>query len=98
MRETFVAAADFVDLDRYPIDRDCQERRDLLTSAQALINADGCAVLKKDGHIQASGEGCSGGGAGEYMWIADRELLSAWLDLHNLYKLKDRVLEKGARQ
>jgi hypothetical protein len=35
---------------------------------------------------------------GNYMWIADRELLSAWLDLHNLYKLKDRVLEKGARQ
>lgn len=38
--------ADFVDLDRYPIDRDCQSRKDLLTSAQALIEADGCAVLK----------------------------------------------------
>ena len=41
MSATFVAAADFVDLDRYPIDRDCQARRDLLTSAQALIEADG---------------------------------------------------------
>lgn len=46
MTTTLIAAADFVDLDRYPIDRDCQERRDLLTIAQALINADGCAVLK----------------------------------------------------
>ena len=46
MSTTFVAAADFVDLDRYPIDRECQARRDLLTSAQALIEADGCAVLK----------------------------------------------------
>ncbi|NBO67831.1 MAG: hypothetical protein EBV40_03275, partial [Actinobacteria bacterium] len=46
MSAIFISVADFVDLDRYPIDRDCQERRDLLTSAQALINADGCAVLK----------------------------------------------------
>jgi hypothetical protein len=45
MTTTLIAAADFVDLDRYPIDRDCQERRDLLTIAQALINADGCAEL-----------------------------------------------------
>ena len=46
MSAIFISVADFVDLDRYPIDRDCQERRDLLTSAQALIDADGCAVLK----------------------------------------------------
>ena len=51
MRETFVAAADFVDLDRYPIDRECKERREVLTNAQALIEADGCAVLK--GFIRA---------------------------------------------
>ena len=46
MTTTFMTAADFVDLDRYPIDRECKARRDLLTNAQALINADGCAVLK----------------------------------------------------
>ena len=40
-----MAAADFVDLDRYPIDRECKERREVLTNAQALIEADGCAVL-----------------------------------------------------
>jgi hypothetical protein len=43
--------SDFVDLDRYPIDRECQGRRDLLTSAQAQIDADGCVVLK--GFIRA---------------------------------------------
>jgi len=46
-----MAAADFVDLDRYPIDRECKERREVLTNAQALIGADGCAVLK--GFIRA---------------------------------------------
>ena len=46
MSKTFVGATEFVDLDRYPIDRDCQERRDLLTIAQSHIQADGCAVLK----------------------------------------------------
>lgn len=29
---------------------------------------------------------------GGYMWIADRKLLSAWLDLHNTYKVKQRIL------
>jgi hypothetical protein len=43
--------SDFVDLDRYPIDRECQGRRDLLTSAQAQIDVDGCVVLK--GFIRA---------------------------------------------
>lgn len=38
--------AEFVDLDRYPIECDCPERRDLFTSAQALIKVDGCAVIK----------------------------------------------------
>ena len=51
MTTTFMTAADFVDLDRYPIDRECKARRDLLTNAQALIEADGCAVLK--GFIRA---------------------------------------------
>jgi hypothetical protein len=46
-----MAAADFVDLDRYPIDRECKERREVLTNAQTLIEADGCAVLK--GFIRA---------------------------------------------
>ena len=46
MNKSFVEMADFVDLDRYPIDRDCRLRGELLTNAQALIDADGCAVLK----------------------------------------------------
>ncbi|MDA3003828.1 MAG: hypothetical protein O3A62_01985 [Actinomycetota bacterium] len=46
MGNSFGGAVNFVDLDRYPIDHDCQARRDLLTSAQALIKADGSAVLK----------------------------------------------------
>lgn len=46
MPRTFVDMAEFVDLDRYPIDQDSQERRKLLTSAQSHIRADGCAVLK----------------------------------------------------
>jgi len=29
----------------------------------------------------------------EYLWIADKALLSAWLDLHNTYKVKERILE-----
>ena len=38
--------ADFVDLNRYPIDRDCQGRKDLLTNAQAPVAFDGCVVSK----------------------------------------------------
>lgn len=29
----------------------------------------------------------------DYLWVPDRVMLEAWLDLHNLYKTKDRVLE-----
>ncbi len=29
----------------------------------------------------------------DYLWIADTKLLSAWLDLHNTYKVKERILE-----
>ncbi len=29
----------------------------------------------------------------DYLWIADKALLSAWLDLHNTYKVKERILE-----
>lgn len=29
----------------------------------------------------------------DYMWIADLNLLTAWLDLHNSYKVKTRILE-----
>lgn len=28
----------------------------------------------------------------DFMWLADRRLVAAWLDLHNTYKLKDKVL------
>lgn len=33
---------------------------------------------------------------GDAMWIPDRELLGAWLKLHNLYQLADRVPVPGA--
>lgn len=39
-------ASEFVDLDRYPIDKDSGLRRKLITSAQSAIKADGCVVLK----------------------------------------------------
>jgi len=31
----------------------------------------------------------------DYMWVPTREMVSAWLDLHNLYKTKDRVMPKA---
>ena len=43
---TSIDAADFVDLDRYPIDTDSEALRNLISSAQSSIKADGCVVLK----------------------------------------------------
>jgi hypothetical protein len=34
----------------------------------------------------------------EFMWIADRNLAAAWLDLHNTYKLKDKVLAQESTE
>ena len=33
-----------------------------------------------------------------YMWIASIEQLEAWLDLHNSYKVKERILEAVAEK
>ena len=32
-----------------------------------------------------------------YMWIASADLLSAWLDLHNSYKVKDHAWHRLQR-
>jgi len=39
-------ASDYIDLDRYPIDRPGPERNALVTTARAAIDSVGCAVLK----------------------------------------------------
>ncbi|MFM7337661.1 MAG: hypothetical protein ACKO2E_05225 [Actinomycetota bacterium] len=46
MSDKVLDAEEFVDLDKFPIDTDSDDRRRLVTNAQASIQADGCVVLK----------------------------------------------------